>query len=159
MKFYFLLGIAKRWLCLERCCQKVPNKFEALTSMFSSRTESSCKQDDGKEDDDIKNRLTRFKRLKNNYQDPSVEVYLQFYASFLPVFRNFNLFMQRSDSEGHNVHPMVKQLIRKLAQRILKSEALKEPIDNAAILENEDNYLPLNLRRDICKISTRCHDK
>ena len=51
-----LLGKVKRWLCLERYCPKETKKFEALTSMFSSRTDSSSKQDVGKEDDDIKNR-------------------------------------------------------------------------------------------------------
>ena len=39
---------------------------------------------------------------------------------------------------------MANQRISELAQRILKPEALKEPIDNTAILESEDNYLPLN---------------
>ena len=136
-----LLGKVKRWLCLERCSQTETKKFKALTSMFSSRTEISS---NSKEDDDIKNLLTRFKRLKKDYQCPLVEVYVQFYVSALPLFTNFNLFMQRSDPQGHNVHPMVKQLISKLVRRILKTEVLKEPIDNTAILDNEDNYLHLN---------------
>ena len=52
--------------------------------------------------------------------------------------------MQRTNPLGHNVHPIVKQLISKHARRILKPEAMKEPIDITAILENEDNYFPLN---------------
>ena len=47
--------------------------------------------------------------------------------------------MHRIGPQGYNVHPMVKQLISKLAQL-----RLKEPIDNIAIPENENNYLPLN---------------
>ena len=47
--------VPTRWLCLERCCQKETKKFEALVSMFQSRTDESSKQDGGNEDDDKKN--------------------------------------------------------------------------------------------------------
>ena len=62
--------VPTRWLCLERCCQKGTKKFEALVSMFQSRTDESSKQDGGNEDDDKKTLATRFRRLKNDYKDP-----------------------------------------------------------------------------------------
>ena len=54
------------------------------------------------------------------------------------------MFLQRSDPQGHNVQPMVKELIKKIAQRIMKPEILKEPIDITTLLQDEENVLPLN---------------
>ena len=112
--------------------------------MFQSRTDESSKQDGGNEDDDKKTLATLFRRLKNDYIDPLTHVYLQFYVSALPLVTNFNMFLQRSDPQGHNVQPMVKELVKKIAHRIMKPEILKEPIDIRTLLQDEENFLPLN---------------
>ena len=110
--------------------------------MFQSRTDESSKQEGGNEDDDKKTLATRFRRLKTDYKDPVTHVYLQFYVSALPLVTNFNMFLQRSDPQGHNVQPMVKELIKKIAQRIMKPEILKEPIDITTLLQDGENVLP-----------------
>ena len=85
---------------------------------------------------------TRFRCLKKDYLDALSEVYLQFYVSALPLFTNFNRFMQCSDPQGHNVQPMLKHLISKIAQCFLKLDVLKELI-TSPVLQTDDNYLPL----------------
>ena len=39
---------------------------------------------------------------------------------------------------------MVKWFIKNIAQRILKPEVLKEPNEIISLLEDQENYLPLN---------------
>ena len=104
---------------------------------------SSNKQDGGKQDGG---------KQDGGKEDDALVVILRLCSACL---YNFNLFTQRSDPQ---VHPMVKQRISKLGRRILKPEALKEPVDNTAILDNEDNYFT-KPSWGICKISTRCHEK
>lgn len=133
--------VPTRWLCLERCCEKENKKFQALVSLFTSRVADSSKEDRGTEDST--SMKTRFRRLKKDFQDPLAEVHLQFYTSALAIFTRFNRFLQRSDPQGHKVQPMVKQLIRNIAQRILQPHVVKEPITNA-VLEDDSNYLPLH---------------
>ena len=41
---------------------------------------------------------TKFKRLKDVYEDHLTEVHLSFYVSALSIFTNYNLFLQRGDS-------------------------------------------------------------
>ena len=42
------------------------------------------------------------------------------------------------------MQPMVKRLISKIVQRLLKPEALVEHITGTATIENEDKNFPLN---------------
>ena len=42
--------------------------------------------------------------------------------------------------EAHNIYPMTKELVRKLATRFLKADLLDVSVD---ILENEEKFLPL----------------
>ena len=97
--------VPTRWLCLERCCQKETKKFEALVyELTRAANKTAVTKITIK-----KTPATRFRRLKNDYKDPLTHVYLQFYASALPLVTNFNMFLQRSDPQGHNVQPMVKE--------------------------------------------------
>ena len=98
---------------------------------------------------------TRFRRLKNDYKDPSTHVYLQFYVSALPLVTNFNMFLQRSDPQGHDVLPMIRELIQKIAQRIMKPEILKEPIDITTLLQDEEHYIYWC----VCKITSWDHTR
>ena len=133
--------VKTRWLCLERCCDKEQQKYPALKSLFTSRTESSLRQDKRNEEDDEKSTRKRFKRLKKAFADPLTEVYISFFTSALPLFTHCNLFLQQSDPQAHNVHPMTQSLIKKIATRFLKREALS----NATVknVQDESNYVPL----------------
>ena len=51
-----------------------------------------------------------FKRLSNDFADPSTEVH-----AALPIFTNYNKFLQRNDPLPHKVLPMTKSLARKIA--------------------------------------------
>ena len=130
-----------RWHCLERCCDKEQRKYPALKSLFTSRTESSLRQDKGNEEDDEKSTKKRFKRLKETFADPLTEVYISFFTSTLLLFTHYNLFLLRSDPQAHNVHPMTQSLIKKIASRFLKREALSNvTVKN---VQDESNYVPL----------------
>ena len=54
---------------------KEQQKYPALKSLLTSRTESTLRQDKGNEEDDEKSTEKRFKRLKKAFADPLTEVY------------------------------------------------------------------------------------
>ena len=87
----------------------------------------------------------KFKRLKTAYEDLLTEVHLLFYTACLPLFTNYNLFLQRGDPLAHKVYPMTKELIRKIASCFLKTSCYHgEDIIDEDIIDDADNYLPLN---------------
>ena len=132
--------VQTRWLCLERCCDKEQRKYPALKSLFASRTESSLRQDKGNEEDDERSTEKRFKRLKKVFADPLTEVYISFFTSVLSLFTHNNLFLQRSDPQAYNVHPMTQSLVKKIASRFMKREALSNvTVEN---VQDESNYVP-----------------
>ena len=106
--------VKTRWLCLERCCDKEQQKCPALKSLFTSRTGSNLRQDKGNEEDDEKSTEKRFKRLKKAFTGPLIEVYISVFTSALLLFTHYNLFLQRSDPQAHNVHPMTQSLTKKM---------------------------------------------
>ena len=103
-----------RWFCLERRCDKEQQKYPALKSLLTSRTESTLRQDKGNEEDDEKSTEKRFKRLKKVFADPLTKAYISFFTSALPIFTHYNLFLQQSNPQALNVHPMTQSLIKKL---------------------------------------------
>ena len=66
--------ISTRWLCLEMCVNRELKKYESLKSNFLSASGAG----------------DRFRRLKNAFRDPRLEIYLLFYQGVLPVFTTFN---------------------------------------------------------------------
>ena len=106
--------VKTRWLCPERCCDKEQQKCPALKSLFTSRTGSNLRQDKGNEEDDEKSTEKRFKRLKKAFTGPLIEVYISVFTSALLLFTHYNLFLQWSDPQAHNVHPMTQSLIKKM---------------------------------------------
>ena len=84
-------------------------KFPALESMFLSRVEKDVIDKGASEADEPSKKLTiKFKRLRNAYEDPLTEVHLYFHTSALPLFTNYNLFLQNGDPLAHKVYPMTK---------------------------------------------------
>ena len=106
-----------------------------------SRTVSSLRQDKGNKEDNEKSTKKRFKRLKKAFADPFTEVYISFFMSAPPLFTHYNLFLQRSDPQAHHVYPMTQSLIKKIASRFLKREA----VSNVTVknVQDESNYVPL----------------
>ena len=120
--------VSTRWLSLEQCCGHKTKRFEALKSMFLS----------GDEKDSTK----QFKRLSNDFADPLTEVHVAFFTAALPIFTNYNKFLQRNDPVPHKVFPMTKSLAHKIAGRfILQDKPLSDITIN--LIENEDNYVSL----------------
>ena len=113
-----------RWLSLEQCCNKEIKKFPALKSIFLSRVEKEFIDRGNSDQTDTfgKKHSTKFKRLKDAYEDPLTEVRLSFYASDLLMFTNYNLFLQRDDPLAHKVYPVSNELTRKLTMRFMLPE-------------------------------------
>ena len=83
--------------------------------------------------------------MKIAYEEPLTEVHLLFYTA---LFTNYNLFLQRVDPAAHIVYPMPKELIRKIVSRFLKTTCYHgEDIIDEDIIDDADNYLPLNRNR------------
>ena len=92
--------------------------------MFLSRAEKEVIDKGASEADEPSKKLTtKFKCLQNAYGDPPTEVHLYFYTSALPLFTNYNLFLQRGDPLAHKVYPMTKELHKKIAIRFMKPDA------------------------------------
>ena len=91
--------------------------------------------------EDEKDSTKHFKRLlSNDFADPLTEVHVAFFTVVLPVFRNYNKFLQRNDPLPHKVLPMAKYLACKIAGRfILHDEFQSDTTIN--LIENEDNYV------------------
>ena len=82
---------------------------------------------------------TKFKWLKTASEDPLTEVHLLFYTACLPLFANYNLFLQRGDSP--KVYLMTKELIRKIASLFLKTSFYHgEDIIDENIMDDADNF-------------------
>jgi hypothetical protein len=75
------------------------------------------------------------------YEDPLMEVHISFFTAALPLFTMFNLFLQRSDPLAHKIYPVIHELEKKIAQRILKTDTLNNL--NEETLDDESNYVEL----------------
>ena len=61
-----------------------------------------------------KSPVKRFSRLQKVYENPTSDVYLQFYANALPLFTTYNKFLQRSDPLAHKVASTTGKLIHNI---------------------------------------------
>ena len=100
-------------------CVKIPRKQNFIISSISIKglikiiKKNKGRQDKENEEDDDKSIKKRFKHLKKAFADPLTEVYISFFTSALPLFTHYNLFLQRSDPQAHNLHKMTQSLIKK----------------------------------------------
>ena len=120
--------VSTRWLSFEQCCDRETKRFEALKSLFLSADE--------------KDSTKRFKKLSNDFADPLTEVHVAFSTAPLPIFTNYNKFLQRNDPLPHKILPMTKSLALKIAGRFILRDKLQSDI-TISLTENEDNYVPL----------------
>ena len=64
----------------------------------------------------------RFQRLENAFTDTIVEVYLLFYQYALPIFTNFNKFLQREDPLIYVLEEQMHLFLTKLSSKFVKPE-------------------------------------
>ena len=83
------------------------------------------------------------KHLQSAYEDPKTEVQLYFCTSVLPLFTNYNLFLQRRDPLTHKVYPMTKELDQKIATEFMKPDAFQVNDITVNLIDDPENYLPL----------------
>ena len=69
-------------------------------------------------------------------------MHVAFFTAALPIFTNYNKFLQRNDPLPHKILPMTKSLARKIAGRFILRDKLQSDI-TISLIENEDNYVPL----------------
>ena len=112
--------------------------------MFLSRAKKEVIDKGASEADEPSKKLTtKFKRLQNAYKDLLTQVHLYFYTSVLPLFTNYNLFLQRGDPFAHKVYPMTKELHRKIAIKFMKPDAFQVNDITFDLIDVSKNYLPL----------------
>ena len=69
-------------------------------------------------------------------------MHVAFFTAALPIFTNYNKFLQRNDPLPRKVLPMTKSLARKIAGRFILHDKLQSDI-TINLIENEDNYVSL----------------
>ena len=112
--------------------------------MFHSRAEKEVINKGASEADEPSKKLTtKFKCLQSACEDLLTEVHLYFYTFVLPLFTNYNLFLQRGDPLAHKVYPMTKELHRKTAIRFMKPDAFQVNDVTVDLIDDLENYLPL----------------
>ena len=92
--------------------------------------------------EDEKDNTKRFKRLSNDFADRLTEVHVAFFTETLPIFMNYNKFLQRNDPLPRKVLPMTKSLACKKAWRFILYDKLQSDI-TINLIENEDNFVSL----------------
>ena len=85
---------------------------------------------------------TKLNCLQNPHEDLLTEVNLYFCTSALPLFSNYNLFLQRGDPLAHKVYPITKGLDRKIAMRFMKADAFQVNDITVNLIDDPENYLP-----------------
>ena len=98
-----------RWLSLETAVRRNLDMYPALKSYFRSNTESN----------------PRFKRLKQQFADPMVEVYHLFFQALLPTFFFPNKFLQREDTCIYAAHGQLNEFVRCLLAKFVLIDKIK----------------------------------
>ena len=101
--------ISTRWLCLEMCVNRELKKYAGLKSYFLSQKFPDA----------------RFKRLKKAFSDPMLEVYLLFYQSVLPIFTNFNKYLQREEPLIYKLSDAQNRFMNKLVSKFVKHKVIQ----------------------------------
>ena len=92
------------------CVNRELKKYESLKSNFLSASGAG----------------DRFRRLKNAFRDPRLEIYLLFYQGVLPVFTTFNKYLQREEPLIYQLSEAQERFMNKLAARFIKPEVFQE---------------------------------
>ena len=115
--------VSTRWLSLEVAVKRSLQMYPALKSYFLSSSEAQA----------------RFKRLKNHFHDPMVEIYLQFYHAVLPTFTIVNLFLQREDPCIFAVYKQLRNFVKRLLGKFVSIQCIREAEDIKDVQYNNRN--------------------
>ena len=102
--------ISTHWLCLGMCVNREPKKYEGLKPHFLSASGAG----------------DRFRRLKNAFRDPVLEIYLLFYQGVLPDLTTFNKYLQREEPLIYQLFEAQERLMNTLAARFIKTEVIQK---------------------------------
>ncbi len=105
-----LKHVSTRWLSLERCVERILQKYEGLKSYFVSEHFAEA----------------RFERLHTAFQNPVTEIALLFNQATIPLFTTFNKLLQSEEPVIHIVHEKVTTLAKTLGNRIIKANVMQE---------------------------------
>lgn len=119
-----------RWLSLELSIQRVLKQFCALKSYFSPSSNATGKS------------APRFKRLETIFTNPMSEVNLLFMQSILPIFTNFNKFLQYDHPLIHDVHDNMISFLKNLLSRCVTINFLKNSLKDNKFEGYSDHLLP-----------------
>ena len=123
-----------RWLSLEQCVNLELKKYVSLKSYFQSEEFNS---------------ETRFQRLNTAFSNPLVEVYLLFYQYALPIFTNFNKFLQREEPLIHILKGQIQIFLSKLCSKFIKPaykiKHFEEDLECSVENQKDDNDLSIGL--------------
>uniref|UniRef100_H3B1S8 HAT C-terminal dimerisation domain-containing protein n=1 Tax=Latimeria chalumnae TaxID=7897 RepID=H3B1S8_LATCH len=121
--------VSARWPSLETAVQRNLRTYPAL-SYFLSNSES----------------LPCFRRLKTQFADPLLEVYLLFYNAVLPTFTTQNRYLQREDPCIFAAYDQIQDFVKKINKKVLRTFVSIRVIREARYVENvqfegEENQL------------------
>ena len=80
--------------------------------------------------------------LRKAFEDPLTPIYFSFFSSALNIFTTYNKFLQRFDPLSYKLYPVIEDLVRRLAMRILTPQGIKNGVSLES-LNNSTCYLPL----------------
>ena len=92
------------------CVNRELKKYERVKSYFLS---ASCTGD-------------HFRRLKNGFRDPMLEIYVLFYQGDLPVFTTFKKYLQRKEPLIYQLYEAQEHFMNKLAAIFITFEVIQE---------------------------------
>ena len=116
--------ISTHWLCLGMCVNREPKKYEGLKPHFLSASGAG----------------DRFRRLKNAFREPVLEIYLLFYQGLLPVFLTFNKYFQREVPLIYQLPEAQERFMNEWAARFINPEVIQE-------IKNEEKSFAKSKRR------------
>ena len=88
--------VTTKWLSLGKSVGRTLMQWEALRSYFISEFE----EDDALDEENV----TREVRLRRQFNDPFTKLYILFGQSVMPVFDQFNTFLQSEEPLVHLLH-------------------------------------------------------
>ena len=114
--------VTTRWLSLGKSVDRTLMQWEALPSYFISEFE----EDDALDEENV----TREVRLIRQFNDPFTKLYVLFVQTVMPVFDQFNKFLQSEEPLVHLLHESTIKLYKGLLPRFIKTEILSNSNDD-----------------------------
>ena len=127
--------ISTRWLSpLEAAVGRALRLLPSLTSYFLSEKDKS----------------PQFERLREHFENSTLEAYLLFYQFLLKVFIKLNLLLQREDHLISRVHGHIQRFLKKLTLKFLSLDVIDEDDNPAQIdAENTNNQKNGNVKKGV----------